>query len=97
MTQELVQEGYSFIPRQVWSAYASHTLWRGLPHRTHGEHTFRAFDTPFFISGTLFLQPMFAFLFLPLFTNVLEGEFCELRGDGVLRSSCSARVTSSLL
>src|SRR5215216_5823148 len=24
---------------------------------------------------------------MPLFTNVLEGKFCELRGHGVLRSS----------
>ena len=30
MTQEPVQEGYLLIPRQVWSAHASHTLWRGL-------------------------------------------------------------------
>ena len=35
------------------------------------------FDTPFFISGTLFLQPMFAFLYLPLFTNVVVEKFSE--------------------
>jgi hypothetical protein len=30
------------------------------------------------------------FLYSPLFTNVREVEFCELRRDGVLRSSTSA-------
>jgi hypothetical protein len=38
------------------------------------------------------LGPLF---FLPLFTNVVEEEFCELRPDGVLRSLASGRIPAT--